>query len=743
MFNSDKPINSSNEDLLGRSGFAKQLANSIDSFSESDNYTIGLYGKWGCGKTSIINMALSYIEEFNQEKTPQSGIIIIKFNPWSFTDCNQLLNQFFILLSSKLSIENPNMKKSSIGEVIESYSEALSYTKYIPVIGQYLDLLPSLTKKLGGKIKKSASEKLNDVTYRKAEVEKALLSLGRRTLIVIDDIDRLPNDQIRLVFQLVNSVAGFPFITYLLSFDKEVVVRALTEVQQCDGEQYLEKIIQVPFEVPTVNVQNVHSVLISNLNEILSQNPEAEIDNEHFSHVYSSCVNPFIQNLRDVYRLYNTLHFKYSSIKGEVDFVDLVGITTLQIFAPSIHAWIYRNKTQLTGGIPSGGVSLNKITDNKESYLNIFKAYYDKDPECMLNAISSLFPRFNNAISYTSEFISDSELKRTLRLACPSRFGLYFSLSISEVAISHARIKESIYNMPSDELTAFINEIKQGDLIGTYLDELKCHVDQIPENRTEIFIKILFELSDSLSNYSGKSLIFDPSYIANNIIMDLLHRVNDQERRFSLINNIFGNIKSSNFTAIILFLRSEEHAHGRIPESEKRGRQLLTIEQLKVLETEYVMYLSKPNEEFDLLDCTYASTVMFLWGIIEPEALLKYLKSRFDDCIGVAKYLAVAASRWSSSEKSHPWGYAFEREKLERYISIDDIVHNINKARVDSRFWNLPLNAQQTSASFMLDYLSAPSDNESSRYNEQEMNELLLTWRTEYDKNASGEHENQ
>lgn len=58
---------------------------------------------------------------------------------------------------------------------------------------------------------------------------------------MIDDIDRLSNEQIQLIFQLVNAVAGFPNITYLLSFDKDIVVRALSNVQHCDGEEYLKK----------------------------------------------------------------------------------------------------------------------------------------------------------------------------------------------------------------------------------------------------------------------------------------------------------------------------------------------------------------------------------------------------------------------------------------------------------------------------------------------------------------------
>lgn len=58
-------------------------------------------------------------------------------------------------------------------------------------------------------------------------------------------MDRLTNIQIRETFQLVNTSSHFPNLIYILSMDREVVARALTEVQNIDGNEYLEKIVQI------------------------------------------------------------------------------------------------------------------------------------------------------------------------------------------------------------------------------------------------------------------------------------------------------------------------------------------------------------------------------------------------------------------------------------------------------------------------------------------------------------------
>jgi len=37
----------------------------------------------------------------------------------------------------------------------------------------------------------------------------------------------------------------------LLAFDKNVVINALKKVQEGSGIEYLEKVVQIPFEIPS------------------------------------------------------------------------------------------------------------------------------------------------------------------------------------------------------------------------------------------------------------------------------------------------------------------------------------------------------------------------------------------------------------------------------------------------------------------------------------------------------------
>lgn len=95
MFNTDKPINNISSDLLNRASFSEQLAKAILSYTNTDNFTISLCGKWGSGKTSILNMVETYINTLTQNYSDDEKPIIVHFNPWNYSDQTQLITQFF------------------------------------------------------------------------------------------------------------------------------------------------------------------------------------------------------------------------------------------------------------------------------------------------------------------------------------------------------------------------------------------------------------------------------------------------------------------------------------------------------------------------------------------------------------------------------------------------------------------------------------------------------------------------
>ncbi len=117
----DSPIKKQEEDLLGRKGFAKKLGASLLSTQAKDGYCVGLFGSWGSGKSSLVNMI---IEEIKVLSIGEEKPILLNFNPWNFSSKDQLLRQYFITLANHFS-DKKDRTKLRIGNEIRKYSDML------------------------------------------------------------------------------------------------------------------------------------------------------------------------------------------------------------------------------------------------------------------------------------------------------------------------------------------------------------------------------------------------------------------------------------------------------------------------------------------------------------------------------------------------------------------------------------------------------------------------------------------
>ena len=727
MFNTDKPINNLNEDKLGRATFACQLANAIMSYKTIDNYAISLQGKWGCGKTSVLNMAIEEIQHLSASLEENSHVIIVQFNPWNFTDTSQLINQFFVTLTNSLKLDNKEEKTKRVGAAIEKYSSALEYSEYIPIVGKYLKLLPKLSAALGKSMKDKADSKSNDVSYRKGEVEKALKELDSRILVVIDDIDRLSNEQIRLIFQLVSAVAGLPNITYLLSFDKDIVARALGEVQRCDGEEYLEKIIQVPFDVPPLDISKVHNILFEKLDTLIELHNGMEFDKKHWSNVFNSCISPFIETLRDVNRFYNALSFMYASVKHEVDFIDMAGISSLRIFASPIFEWIRANKFSLVGGYSGGGVVLNELNKRKEETLQRFEEIYPQNPNIMLNAVSNLFPLFSNSVLYPSDLISPSELHQAMRIASNDKFDLYFSLSLDNIKISRGEVDSSLFNMKELELREYICSLNERELFNTYLTEISYNLSRIPEERIELILSVLIFQSGRIAEKKTNLIGFDSEIVSVYTISDMLFRIKDENARHNIILKMLSDSDFLAFQFLLHLLHIIELTHGRVAETNNiREDKLVTLEHLHELEKVFLERIKCLVATTNLLDWKEAQRASFLWDFIETESYKEYMTAALLDSISVVKYISTKASTWHGSDGIY--GYTFSDKSYTKFISDEKAIDIINHLRFTESFWVLERRVIETSVAFIIATNKANRDELDMIY----VNSKIDEWENEF-----------
>ncbi|WP_323964776.1 P-loop NTPase fold protein [Aeromonas hydrophila] len=178
----------------------------------------------------------------------------------------------------------------------------------------------------------------------------SLLSKRNSSLIVVmDDLDRLTSSQLRMVFQLVKANLELPNLVFLLLFQRDLVEDKLTDGMQI-GRDYLEKIIQVPFDIPKIEVTRLHNLLFSRLDNIIEQDRFAVkmFDSGRWGNIFHGALHVYFNNLRNVYRYTSTLSFHFSLLKGksafEVNPVDLIAIECLRVFEPDVYSELARSK---------------------------------------------------------------------------------------------------------------------------------------------------------------------------------------------------------------------------------------------------------------------------------------------------------------------------------------------------------------------------------------------------------------
>ncbi len=115
------------------------------------------------------------------------------------------------------------------------------------------DQVANLAKRVSSDQKTIAEFATKTLAEGKRELADAFRRRPGSVLIVIDDIDRLTQEEVRLLFRLIRSNADFPKFTFLLLFDRQVVAAALDAVSSDRGEAYSRRLFRLDLMSPRLN----------------------------------------------------------------------------------------------------------------------------------------------------------------------------------------------------------------------------------------------------------------------------------------------------------------------------------------------------------------------------------------------------------------------------------------------------------------------------------------------------------
>ncbi|WP_198036833.1 P-loop NTPase fold protein [Nocardia sp. BMG51109] len=338
----DIPIEKADEDRLGRAKFAAHIARRIDAASGGPSVVFGLAGPWGSGKSSVLNMIQRELE-----RGPVSWQVR-RFTPWAASDTDSLIIEFYATIKDALPEKVWKKVKKTLSPILAT---AAIGAKPVPSVGGMI----SGGLQILGKLLDEA--KSFDVQFK--ELSAQLTEVDTRILVIVDDLDRLDANELLTVLKTVRLLGSFPGINYLLAYDHGTITDVLAQTAVANGNseralEYIEKIVQYPFELPPLRLSHRYRELEAGLAATAASVGvdlrSLEVNNLPITMDFLDQVpETDLMTLRSIHRLVHQFDVTLTLVGAvDVNFLDLLLLTFLRIHYPKLYRQLPRWKADLT-----------------------------------------------------------------------------------------------------------------------------------------------------------------------------------------------------------------------------------------------------------------------------------------------------------------------------------------------------------------------------------------------------------
>jgi predicted KAP-like P-loop ATPase len=256
--------------------------------------TIGVYGGWGSGKSSLVHMVRADLER-------KEGIVCISFNGWLFESYEDAKSALMGTILDEIRTRSTLGAKAQA--LLGKLSARVDWFRVMSLAGKgALTLalggvpgaltglqvtgaaMKSLARKAGEKAVTADPEKLEGLVRQKDEPDteepvhairtfredfvELLEETKIKTLVVfIDELDRCIPET---VVQTLEAIRLFLFAertAFVIGADERLVQHAVRQRFKLEGmdpqigADYLEKMIQIPFRIPPLGRREIHTYM--------------------------------------------------------------------------------------------------------------------------------------------------------------------------------------------------------------------------------------------------------------------------------------------------------------------------------------------------------------------------------------------------------------------------------------------------------------------------------------------------
>ena len=630
----DSPISN---DLFNRKLICDEIIYSIENFKCSEineKYVVSITGEWGTGKTTIIHNVISNL------KADKSRIIITEFDPWHYNDETSMLKGILKILVSKLNISR-GIVENKINDFISQFITDSTLKNALDFFKMEFD-----------------DDKIINIINDKIEYENI------RIVFIIDNIDRAVDNNIILLYKLINSILKLKNTVYLLSYSNEIIEKVFKS-KNIDFN-FIDKIVQKNVELTPITNKEMNAVFLEALSKI-AKHYNFSINRVAVVIKNNNCL--LFNDIRSIIIFLNNLMI-FSRYNTGLDLSDYIMLKLIKNSDYELYKEIYKNANYFVTIDRHYLENYFYIDESKRVELTkkyLTELLQNESHNKYMFLVRELFSNVNSIFNGFSDFTRDVNRIHSRRsIESGKYFQLYFSFNFSENQYFIANMKVDNFigylnqNNPIDieflKLLSLYDETDHGEII--YL--IKNHFEKLNHTVQIKFIKFLCENLD----------MFDETNEARNVLLmasDLIYSYIGKSSAddFEEIKLSFLSIK--NLYIIRKVIMFYERGYDILKPNNNFEKLVTQFEELKerIINDYISIYIEENYHQYNIRVFEYSKLNKYLIRIISEKNVILFLK----DFVGV-----IIDSNYS---------YYLDKKEICECLSPQDLKDIVNKLNYD------------------------------------------------------------
>lgn len=295
-------------DLLAYSPFAELITN-ITANERLNPLTIGLFGRWGVGKSTLLKLVEKNI---NERDLTRKKLVCVSLNSWMFEGYDDAKSAIMESLLRTLLDNQPAFEElkdeikglisrinfMKLGTTVVKHGAPLAISAINPATA-VLTMAPYFSKTKRKEIledlKQVLNEKSADENTTVENIRLFRIEFGKmidkskidNLIVMIDDLDRCTPERVIETLEAIKLFLSVPKTTFIIAVDDQVMKYSIenkypkiTEDSEDFSENYVEKIIQLPISIPELSEVDIKNYLLLLICELFLSKSDTEEMNQ-------------------------------------------------------------------------------------------------------------------------------------------------------------------------------------------------------------------------------------------------------------------------------------------------------------------------------------------------------------------------------------------------------------------------------------------------------------------------------